>query len=484
MLACIALVVPKGGIMINENLTFHYPTLEEFLSYRKVEKADISEKTTRLEEKFKDDTTGTRPKIKHTNADLSKMGVAVDTTDEQIEEDGLNRLEFGNNSAAILHPFFAKLQSAASGKHSVRILHYGDSQIEGDRMTAYIRNRLQDRFGGFGPGLISFFNVYNTNSFLQSRSDAWKRFTHFGSISPSVKHKRYGAMNAFARFTPVSNDSTWKSRPVTEAWVEIGKSKSAYSYAQTFNRVRVFYGNCKGHVDVDVYNNGELIHSDTLIPDGAMHVMELSFASTPEKLKYVFKGKDSPDFYGFSLEGAYGIGVDNIAMRGDGGIFVTRSDMNNLKLFYNQLGADLFIMQFGGNAVPSIKTEEGAASYAARFGAQLRALKNLVPDAVIIVIGPSDMANKINGEWQTWPILPTLIEKMKAETFKAGAAYWDMYRAMGGQNSMLSWVKDNLAGPDYTHFTPKGARYVSEMFYEALIYEYQKYKNNKEGEVQ
>jgi hypothetical protein len=44
---------------------------------------------------------------------------------------------------------------------------------------------------------------------------------------------------------------------------------------------------------------------------------------------------------------------------------------------------------------------------------------------------------------------------------------------------MIAWVEKDLAGPDYTHFTPGGARYVAEMFYEAFIYEYQQYTKTK-----
>ena len=36
----------------------------------------------------------------------------------------------------------------------VRILHYGDSQLEGDRITDYFRNRMQQKFGGQGPGIL------------------------------------------------------------------------------------------------------------------------------------------------------------------------------------------------------------------------------------------------------------------------------------------------------------------------------------------
>ena len=44
------------------------------------------------------------------------------------------------------------LENAKSQK--IRIIHYGDSQIEGDRMSNYLRTVLQKKFGGYGVGLI------------------------------------------------------------------------------------------------------------------------------------------------------------------------------------------------------------------------------------------------------------------------------------------------------------------------------------------
>ena len=49
--------------------------------------------------------------------------------------------------------------------------------------------------------------------------------------------------------------------------------------------------------------------------------------------------------------------------------------------------------------------------------------------------------------------------------------FWDLYEAMGGKNSMVAWVNKGLAQKDYTHFSFKGAKYVGEMFYEAIIQE-------------
>ena len=40
---------------------------------------------------------------------------------------------------------------------------------------------------------------------------------------------------------------------------------------------------------------------------------------------------------------------------------------------------------------------------------------------------------------------------------------------------MPSWVSQGLAGKDYIHFTPRGASYASQLFYDAFIAEYAKW---------
>ena len=51
---------------------------------------------------------------------------------------------------------------------------------------------------------------------------------------------------------------------------------------------------------------------------------------------------------------------------------------------------------------------------------------------------------------------------------KNDVAYFSMYEAMGGENSMISWVKQGMAASDYVHFSPKGTKLISEVFYQCL----------------
>lgn len=468
----------KDSVWKSDTLWLLMPDFESFYTFpeKKIDKKKVSNKVNNLKDKIK--KIEQKELKKHNNEFGEELGKPNGENEVVEDGDDLQKLEFGDKGAEVLYPAFQKLAALSANKTTMHIFHYGDSQIEGDRMTSYIRNRLQNKFGGNGPGMIPAFDTYNSMSFKQSRSENWKRYNAFASVSKEVPHKKYGSMVAFARFTPFYADSLLEDLPETEAWIELSPSRSAYGNAKTYNKVRMYYGNCTSKVDLSIYNNGELIQEDTLISDGKYHFIELHFTETPN-LKYVFKGKNSPDIYSFSCEGNYGVQVNNVAMRGSSGTFFGKVDQGLMQRMYNELNSDLFIMQFGGNAVPWVDSEKEADDVARFFKSQLYTIKKLRPNACIIVIGPSDMSTKIDGEMKTYPILPYVVKKMKQASLEAGAAYWDLYAAMGGENTMAYWVEQGWAGEDYTHFTPGGAKVVSEMFYEAFLLEYQKYMDTK-----
>lgn len=377
-----------------------------------------------------------------------------------------------------LHEFFKKLDQVAHSGKKIRVLHYGDSQIEGDRMTAYIRQRIQEQFGGNGPGLVPTVNVYNTMSFKQSYSPNFIRYTVFGG--EKLKSKRYGVMGSAGRFTPEYFDSAEIAAQTTfkEAWIEIEPSQTSYSRSKKYNNVNLFYTSCQASCSVKIFQQGNLIHEDSLQTDGKYHVLPISFEASAGKLKYVFSSKISPTILGFSLEGNLGVQVDNIAMRGSDGTFFGNLDQQLLGKMYEDLNVELIIMQFGGNSVPLLKDSSSARNYAKRFKGQLQAIKRIRPSVTILVIGPSDMSQFYEGVYETYPYLPILVQSMKKVSIDTGAGYWDLYEAMGGLNSMPSWVERGLAGQDYIHFSSRGASIVSQLFYEAFAVEYAKWKSS------
>ena len=128
------------------------------------------------------------------------------------------KIQFPNNDITILSSFFKKLDKAK--KKKVRIMHYGDSQIEADRISGRLRERLQKEFGGFGAGAYAVIPATRKISIKNEYSDNWVSRTGFGPyIDTAVKHKKYGALFSFCEIMPTVKDSSL----VYEASIKVGK---------------------------------------------------------------------------------------------------------------------------------------------------------------------------------------------------------------------------------------------------------------------
>ena len=360
---------------------------------------------------------------------------------------------------------------------SCRIIHYGDSQLEGDRISAYLRNRFQGIYGGSGPGFVPIVQVYENISSNVTHSVNWTRHAYFDPTQEKFPHKKYGAYSSVSRFTPVYDISVdsllLDSLAVTKATIDIGLPTKSYGLLKTFNKVGLHYGNAVAPATVKVYKDGVLIKSEALIADGNYHNCAIELATTPAHLQIVLESKISPDFYGLTLDGPKGISLDNVAMRGSSGTVFAGTNGVNFQQMYQQLKPKLLIFQYGGNSVPYIKDSLGVKEYASYLKNHIRWVQRKSSDAKVIFIGPSDMTTSENGEMKTYPLLPYLNETLKKTCLENGFAYWSMFDAMGGKNSMQYWVEQKMAANDYTHFSPSGTKVISELFFLALYLDLQ-----------
>ncbi len=391
----------------------------------------------------------------------------------------------GNDKAfASLQQFFVALENASNKK--VRILHYGDSQIESDRITSYLRNQLQKKFGGSGVGLFPVIQVSQKWTLNNEISEDWKRYTGFGKKDPVIKHRKYGALMSFCRFTPIPNDSILDEQEEFEGWIKIKKAKLSYRKIQKYAQVNIYLRNWNYKVAYDIIADGQIIKSGSIKPKTSFQKIQASFVSTPNELEIKFKGNESPDIFGISLEGNAGIIMDNIPLRGSSGTLFTRQDADLLKVMYKSLSPNMIILEFGGNTVPYIKYKKQIKDYGNWFKQQIRYLKKINPNTTILVIGPGDMSVKDKTEFVTQPHLEAIRDAVKEATLSSDCLFWDMYEGMGGRNSMPLWVNAEpaLGASDYIHFTPKGAVKISQIFIKELMKMYGVYEtsNKKEKE--
>ena len=463
-------VFPKGGLPVTDQLTLYFPTLEEFFA-EDTTKADMEQILAELDELAVMDTAA-KP--------------AAYTTDPLPEgpvksPNKAKKIQYPDGDRSILYPAFAALEQAGSGEKPTRIIHFGDSQIEGDRMTSLIRSKLQEKFGGSGPGLFAAVPMVPSLSVRQSSSEHWKRYPGYGSKDPSVDHKRYGALAAFARFNPIQPDSMLDSLPSVTAWLQVLKSSAGYSGVKSFSRLKLYYGHARRPFSLKLFADDAPVSEDSIPASTGLKVKTWNFASTPDKLMLFFEGKDSPEVYGLSLESSSGIAVDNVAMRGQSGTLFGGLDYGIFKGMIVDLNAKLLFLQYGGNTVPYIKDEKAARNYGNSFRRQISYLKDMVPGLCVVVLGPSDMATKVEGKLQTYPHLEDVRNALKDAAFEAGAAYFDIYEVMGGYNSMIGWVENepSLAAPDYVHFNISGAKKIAKAFVTSFLEDYEDYKRRK-----
>lgn len=460
-------VTPSEGVKIGE-FKFHMPTFNEMLMDDKVEYADLTEI---IGNQFDIDS-------------LVEFELEIDTllTDTVVEithkasydslVQSIHKIEMSDDGKQNLNRFFKKLHEDSL----TRIMHYGDSQIEGDRITSFIRNKFQVKFGGSGPGLRPAVQPYDyIFSAVQENSDNWQRFPIYGKVDKRVENDRYGVMGAFSRFAPPTSDTIpFIDSTFYEAELSISKSNISYKHTQRYENLRLFYGNAKRPVSMQLLVEGEVYYTDTLEQDLDYGVVECDLPDSTDHISIHFAGWDSPDIYGIEIAAKKGVIVDNIALRGSSGTLFNKTNFEHSLKIYNDLNPGLFILQFGGNVMPYIKDQKAIDNYGRWIKSQINRLKRTCPDAAIIVIGPSDMSKKVKDKFVTYEFLPAVVEALNEAAISTGSGFWDMYEGMGGYNSMPSWVnaEPELARPDYVHFSPRGARLIANMFYNALIFEY------------
>jgi hypothetical protein len=462
LLAGTMLITPAEGVKVGE-FNFHMPTFSEMFLSEKVEYTDIS---AIIENQFDIDS-------------LAELATAGEDTIAMASHDSLlnsiHKIEITDEGRDNLARFFQKLKSGST----TRIMHYGDSQLEGDRITANLRYKLQQKFDGSGLGLRPALQPYDfVLSAVQTNSANWKRYPIYGDVDSLVQHNRYGVMGAFSRFAPLTFDSIpFENTVFHEAEISISKSNISFAKTREYKRMRLFYGNARSPVDLKLFVSGQLVFSETLKPDLDYDMVSCDLPLATDNVILKFSGWDSPDIYGIELAENKGIIVDNIALRGCSGTIFTINDFNHSTKMYTDLNPGLFILQFGGNVLPYIKDQTAINNYGSWFAGQIKRIRQSCPNSAVIVIGPSDMSTKVKDKYVTYELLPAVVKALKKAALSTGSGYWDMYQAMGGHNSMPGWVnaKPELAAPDYVHFTPRGSNLISNMFYNAFILEYNNY---------
>jgi hypothetical protein len=170
--------------------------------------------------------------------------------------------------------------------------------------------------------------------------------------------------------------------------------------------------------------------------------------------------------------------VDNFAMRGNSGMGLLQTATRELNEFNRFQNYKLILLQYGLNVVREADTT-GYDWYTDRMVRVINRLKENFPQSSILLLGISDRSYNQNGKFVTMPNILLMRHAQREIARRSKIAFWDVFAAMGGTNSMVKFVAANppLAAKDYTHLTYWGGRKLAKKLADALLYD--RVKNDK-----
>lgn len=480
VLGVVAVIYPEGGISIGD-YTLRYPKLTDIF-----EKAPAVAEGDSAAEPQEDPEAAIREMMEATR----KKEFAAFSDSLKFYEDffkkGKTRFDLPNDDPTWFDRFFLHLELAELDSTVVHIVHYGDSQLEEDRISATIREDLQDEFGGAGPGMMPPIMTVPSQTTSHSSSGALERYILFGPKDQEADHGRYGPLAQLAQLNGDAAITIQKRKEKKDQFKHVGGFNTFKLLVNKNARIKVRLNVNQTFTEVVGENEDGTPKEKT-----STKVVEAAAPSVEKFNKlavYTWKLPDTTslaklyisgyaEVYAISAEGGYGVNVDNVAMRGSSGTIFHRIDTELLAESYKAMNARLIIMEYGGNLVPGTSSSnvEWTKKIITR---QIQAIQKANPDADILFIGPADMAKQVDGQWKTYPGLALTIKTLRQVALENGVAYWDMHRVMGGNGSMMKWVEKEpaLGFTDHIHFTRRGAAYMGDLFCAALRMHYDYFK--------
>lgn len=367
-------------------------------------------------------------------------------------------------SPAAVRPGDAIRDSAGLGRQ-VRILYYGDSQVEGDRVTSLLRQELRKDAGGTGPGMISpVMPVMYTRSWVVRSSANWKRYTLLDYRNGILPHNRLGPMLALCRFTPPGDSLTTRSF----ATVKISPVPGADDAVSVYENLRIFYGNNHDTVLVAIRSGNSLVDFAMLqMGEGPMEY-SVPLPSVSD-ITVEFTGRNSPDVYALSLESKTGVIVDNIPVRGSAGLEFVMTDYHGFEGIFSGLEPDMIFLHFGLNVVRNVRSEYHY--YEEGLVKQISYLRQASGGVPLVLVSVTDMALRDNDTIRRFANIRAIRDAQMKAAARSGVLFWDAWESMGGTGSIMNWYNHlpALASKDLTHLSNAGTDTIAARIYSDLL---------------
>ena len=333
----------------------------------------------------------------------------------------------------VLNP--AKLNSA------YKVIHFGDSHIQGDRISGEVRNNLQALGGNGGSGMFFPYSLCKSVGPTGTNSNITGTYT-YSSILKNPTKRRIGSLG-----------------------YEITLSQDAV-FTMEFNEQ--FRGKRSKEFSILIHGTMDTVAIDLAIPG----VLKSHEAMGNQLTRYTFECSEIPSKIQFralkecSLWGIEFIQESGLVYQQCGVVGAQFTHLlphkEDILSMLEWQKPNLVVFSYGTNesysALDSISYEKQIASF-------VLLLKEKLPEVGIIITNAPDTRSA--GKTPKSELVVNRCLHVIAN--KTETAYYDVNRVMGGWGSHACWQANDLFLKDQLHFNKKGATLMGQMLCHALL---------------
>ena len=364
---------------------------------------------------------------------------------------------------AALNRFFATLAEHQQdpADSTVRVLQFGDSHTAADMFTGEARRVLQRQFGNGSVGFSYAghpFAGYRILGSQRSQSGGWQTLgTHFSDLGDTLL-----GMDGVAITTSRPGEFVTLDAPCTSLQLDFLKQPGGGGLKITDNDTVI----ADLPTDASAPTPGTFSYT---CPESAdeddHHFVVTTESNAPVRLFGLTTLEPGATWESIGINGA----VAPLILRWNQTLFTT---------YLRQTDANLVVLAYGTNEAAARSDPE---TYAASFASIVDKIHAQLPNASVLVLGPTDRATaarvgRHSRGFAPFPGTAPILDAQRAVCRTHDCAFWNQQQRMGGFGSMQRWVYAGWAQPDHTHLTGEGYRALADALMADLLSSYDSYR--------
>jgi lysophospholipase L1-like esterase len=333
------------------------------------------------------------------------------------------------------------------------VVQLGDSHTESDEFSRRLRRRIAQQWGSGGRGFVPVAG--GQRDVRRTMSGPWV-------IERAPLREATGAYGmGLARATGRSPRAVLTVEPCVQC------ATASVSRFELLFRRQDGGGSLEYRVDQQPWQR---VSTQSVAGQSAAQSVRVSVADGAHSFSVRPAGDGPVEVYGVALDRESGASLESAGTIGAQASHLEAADWTVLGPQLTARAPTMVVLWYGTNESASSRLDP--ARFERALGALVTRVRAAVPTAVVLLLGPPDLALRTADGTRAQPAqLPRMVDAARRAARSSGAVFYDLLAAMGGGGTIQRWVEQTppLAWRDHTHYTPAGYNVLADTLFDALV---------------